>query len=408
VRRPRVFFATSALVLTLAPDVSAQGWTAGPGLALRNDAAGAELRLTGYGQLDLRSFRNWSDPSEPPLEDGVFVERARLGLEGQWRKVSFEVQGDLRDDERPLKDAWVSVRFARELRLRVGSQKVPIGREWLTSSRRTDFLSRALLAEHLGPSRDFGAALFGDLGKVEYEAGVFLGDGWRQNDRAETTVAGRLVLAAGGGLQLGASFSAGDVEAMAGTADLQPRGPEGEALSTFEFFPRKFVNGRRRRLGADAAFLRGPVSLKAEYLERREERLGQGATREDLPGVVGRGWSASGTWLLTGEKKKAGIEPQRPLPRGPGAVELALRYEELRYDDDGPDTGLAGVGNRSRNLRPAGDRAFSGGLSWWPVSIVRLAGNVIAERFRDPLLAPEPGRAGTYLTLAVRLQVELP
>jgi phosphate-selective porin len=114
------------------------------------------------------------------------------------------------------------------------------------------------------------------------------------------------------------------------------------------------------------------------------------------------------TWLLTGDKKKQTIKPRRPLFHGPGAIEIGARYEELRFDDTGPDTGFAGVGNRSRNIRPAADTAFTGGLSWWPIQWVRLMGNVVIERFEDPLLAPEPGRTGDYVTLMWRVQLELP
>jgi phosphate-selective porin len=182
----------------------------------------------------------------------------------------------------------------------------------------------------------------------------------------------------------------------------------GEGPGGFEFYERHFVNGRRRRLGGDLAFTPGPIGIKAEYLEGREERQGQGSTFDDLPEQVARGWAGSLTWLVTGESKKGRIEPKRPFPHGIGAVEIGGRYEELRFDDAGPDEGFAGAGNRARNIRPAADRVIAGGLSWWPVHWVRLMGNVVVERYRDPLLAPEPGRRGNYVTLLGRAQVALP
>jgi hypothetical protein len=66
------------------------------------------------------------------------------------------------------------------------------------------------------------------------------------------------------------------------------------------------------------------------------------------------------------------------------------------------------VGNRSRNVRPAADRALTAGLSWWPIRLLRFVGNVIVERFEDPLLAPEAGRRGDYVTVVGRVQFELP
>jgi phosphate-selective porin len=183
---------------------------------------------------------------------------------------------------------------------------------------------------------------------------------------------------------------------------------EGQADSSFEFFQRKFVDGRRQWIGGDFAFLRGPVGVKGEYLQQTEQRMGQGPTFEDLPAVKGWGWAASVTWLVTGEKKRRSVKPEHPVFHGPGAIELGVRYDEVRYDDEGPDTGFAGVGDRSRNLRLAGDRAFTGGISWWLRAWMRLEGNVVVERFEDPLLAPEPGRQTNYVSLIARLQLELP
>jgi phosphate-selective porin len=213
-----------------------------------------------------------------------------------------------------------------------------------------------------------------------------------------------------GDLELGGSFAQGDVEAEGEVPGVlpQPRGQEGKAISSFEFFKRKYVDGSRRWIGGDLAFLRGPVGIKGEYLEQREERHGQGPSFEDLPAVKGKGWAASATWLVTGEKKRRTVRPDRPVFHGPGAIELGFRYDEVRYDDVGPDTGFAGVGDRSRNIRPAAERCFTGGISWWPRAFLRIEGNVIQERFEDALLAPEPGREGNYMSVLVRFQIELP
>jgi phosphate-selective porin len=406
--------AAAAAVLALAPCVlAAEGWTFGRGLRLRNRDADVQIGIRGYGQVDFLSFLNWqeADPDGSLTDDEADVRRARLGLDGEWRRVSFQFEGDFTSDEGNLKDAWMGLRLSRAFRLRVGNMKVPVSREWMTSARNLDFAERALLASALAPGRDWGAMLHGRAGPVEYGLGAYRGDGRTRRSRAETTGAAHLGLHLGKGFEVGGSFSAGDVAAEPAPLDAapDPRGSSAEALSGFEFFREKYVDGRRLRYGADAALIRGPAALKAEYLELREERRGQGAAFDDLPDVVGRGWAVSATWLVTGEKKKDNVEPERSVPRGIGAVELGLRYEELRFDDAGDGSGLAGVGDRSRNLRPTGDRAVTGGLSWWPSRYVRLLGNVTVERFEDPLLAPEPAEGRkNYVSLRVRLQVELP
>jgi phosphate-selective porin len=390
------------------------GWRFGPGIEVSSKPHDLRLGLTGYAQGDLRSYPNWDvveEEGETLRFDAAEFRRVRVGLEGRWRWFAFETDFAPTDDEEWLKDAYGEIRFSRSFRIRGGKFKPPISREFLQAARRIDFVERSLLATHLRPGRDWGGVVFGDVAnRLSYEAGVFKGDGSASHRRASTSVAGRLVLALARGFDLGAAFMQGDVEAEPEVAGVnpRPRGLDGEALTGYQFFDGKFVDGRRRRIGFEAYLTRGPVGLRGEYLEAREERRGQGPTFEDLPEIVGRGWSVWGTCLLTGEKKDGSVKPRRPLPRGPGAIEVAVRYEELRFDDDGPDAGFEGVGNRSRNVRPAADRALTAGLSWWPIRLLRFVGNVIVERFEDPLLAPEAGRRGDYVTVVGRVQFELP
>jgi phosphate-selective porin OprO/OprP len=421
VRAVRPGLATTALFLLGGLARAEDGGKFGPGIRYRNKAAEFEIALNGYAQIDYIDFLNWSshDPDQPLASPDWNPTRLRLGVEGEWHRLSWQLQGDFGDvanfredvNVQRLRDAWLNYRFAKSLQLQAGHFKLPVGLEWLTSARRLDFVLRSLPARNLAPDRDWGVEVHGDIGKrVEYMAGVFAGDEYRSFRRTGTTGAGRLVLRPAAGLELGGSFAQGDVaaEEEAPGVATRPLGQQGEASSGFEFFHRKYVNGSRRWIGGDLAFLRGPIGIKGEYLEQREERRGQGPTFEDLPAVKGRGWAASATWLVTGEKKKRTVRPERPLLHGPGAVELGFRYDEIRYDDVGPDDGFAGVGNRSRNLRPAAERCLTGGISWWPRAVLRIEGNLVQERFEDALLAPEPGRQGNYLTVLVRFQIELP
>ena len=167
------------------------------------------------------------------------------------------------------------------------------------------------------------------------------------------------------------------------------------------------MNGRRLRWGADARLQKGPVSLWGEFLEATEERKGQGPSLEDLPDVRGRGWSTTSTWLVTGERKVRTIRPRRGLFAGPGAIELAARYEELWFDDVS-NKGFEAAGSRSGNIRPAGIKTVTGSLSWWPTGFLRFQGNLLVERYDDALRAPEPGKQGNYVSLVGRAQVHLP
>jgi hypothetical protein len=263
----------------------------------------------------------------------------------------------------------------------------------------------------LGQRRDLGLMLHGELpSRVRYQAGLFAGDGKSRSERAGATGAGRLEWEALEGLSLGASFTRGSVDAApedeSGSAE--PKGFSGRSPAGFEFFAPHFVDGTRRRLDFEIELARGPFSIRGEYLEATEERRGQGALFDDLPGIEATGWYVSGTWLVTGEKKRRTIRPDSPLPGGVGAIEIAVRLESIRFDDRGDGASFESAGDRARNVRPAEDVLLTAGVSWWPTAFVRVMTNVIVDRYRDSLLAPESGRAGNYVSVLTRLQLMLP
>ena len=389
------------------------GWELKP-FSLENPSAGFKIALKGYAQADFRSFQDWTagDEDSGNLRADEFEwRRLRIGVEGEWRRLLFEFDIDPAFDEGDkLKTTWIGVRLAKQLQIRGGHLKLPVSPEWLTSAGKTDFVERSSAVDSLGPSRDWGVVLQGEIGHAaEYEAGVFEGDARTSRDRAGTTAAARLVLKPTSWLDLGGSFSQGDVTANAAGPGLdpEPKGLKGTSVTGFVFFPRVFVDGRRLRWGADARIQAGPASLWGEFLERREQRKGQGPTLEDLPDVRGDGWSVNVTWLVTGDKKTRTIRPDRSLFGGPGAIELAARYEELWFDDV-ENQGFESAGSRVANVRAAGYRAFLSGLSWWPCLYLRLMGDVVIERYDDTLRAPEPGKKGNYVSLLGRVQVQLP
>jgi phosphate-selective porin len=157
------------------------------------------------------------------------------------------------------------------------------------------------------------------------------------------------------------------------------------------------------------SYSRGPFRFQAEYLEAREQRKGQGSTGQDIPDVLGRGWNAQVSYVLTGETKGSTVEPRKSIFKGgPGAVEVAARVEALMFDDTGDPSGFAGFGNRTRNISPSGTSTLELGLNYWASSFLKFQGNAVWESFNDPLIAPEPGNKGRYFTLLGRIQVMIP
>ena len=390
-------------VLLAAPSIATaqEPWKLGPDAGVSKGSF--RLNLTGYLQGDFRYFSDWEVKETEAGElrrDEAEVRRVRVGLDAVWRKLNLQFEIDpLQEGRGRLRDAYAELRFGKAFRLRGGHIKVPVSPEFLTSAAKTDFAERTMLASELGPGRDFGVMAHGEVKRLQYQLGVFAGDGWSHSSRAEITTALRLVVTPVHGLDLGGSASLGEVDAdpVAAGATLTPRGLKGLSPTGYEFFVPHFVGGRRTRVSLEAALSRGPVSLKTEVLRSREERKGQSSTFTDMPDVQGDGWAVSALWRLRGEKK-----------RQPGALEFGARYESLRFDDVGDDTGFAGFGNRARNIKPGSLEAATAGFSFWMTRWGRIMGNLLLERYGEPLLAPEPGRAGNYVTLLGRVQLHLP
>jgi phosphate-selective porin len=391
----------AALLLTPTVGLTEDHWKLGPDVGISKGSF--RLDLTGYVQGDLRYFSDWevNETEAGGLRhDEAELRRLRVGVDVAWGRLVLQAQADPHEDGRSvLKDAYAELRFGKAFRLRGGHFKVPVSPEFLTSAARTDFVERTMLASELGPGRDLGVMIHGEVERLQYQVGVFGGDGWFHTSRAETTAAARLVVTPVKGLTLGASASVGEVRADPAVSGvtLTPRGLKGLSPTGYEFFVPHFVDGRRLRVDLEAAFSRGPVSLKAEGLSVREQRRGQSSTLTDMPDVQGDGWAVSAWGLLRGEKK-----------RQAGALEIGARYESLRFDDAGDDTGFAGFGNRARNIKPAALDAAAAGFSFWLTRWGRIMGNVLVERYGEPLLAPEPGRQGNYVTLLGRVQLHLP
>jgi len=152
---------------------------------------------------------------------------------------------------RILQDAYITLSYWKRVNVNVGQFKVPLGLEGLQSSATLD-TERALFASDrsrggtFGDVRDVGLMIYGPLSKrVDYQLGVFNGSGESQNDldkNDQKAVAGRLIARPSfiRGLQLGGSGVWGN-----GQRSDRPR---------------------RDRLGAEALFVRGPVTLKGEVM----------------------------------------------------------------------------------------------------------------------------------------------
>ena len=337
-------------------------------------------------QTDFRDF-----PAEPdePSKHLVDLHRTRLGIEGRLVKVlEYQVEGELNDASKPLRDVYLETRNLRGLQVRAGQFKIPFGLEQLTSGMDLDFNYRALASTYLAPGRDVGVMAFGRVlnDVFRYQMGVFRrgGDNVRQSERtdaqADRTVAARVVVRPWSASEnLMRTFAVG-VASTVGRLPAGPNGIRGKTIPGDGFFERLYVKGDRRRIGTEFQWRPGPVGLQAEFIRTRDQRFGQGIENENLPDAYARGWYASGTWLLTGERKKDSVEPDRPfLQGGIGAVEIAARFERLAASNHAVNDGSFSS-PRSAWVLPRTDDVWTSGVNWYLSEYVKLQANVIRER----------------------------
>lgn len=240
---------------------------------------------------------------------------------------------------RILQDAFISVELAKPARLDVGQFKLPLSMEGVTSPGVIETVERALFTSDrsrggaYGDIRDLGVALRGTpVRALDYQVAFTNGLGESLNasdpDRAKS-LAGRVVLR----LPFAAAVQVGG----SGAADLAGS------------------DATRRRLGAEAALTRGPLSLRSELM-----------TGRDGP-VPRRGGYAHAGYRITPE------------------VQVVARYDAWDPDTRS-ETGVA----------DAAERDYLGGVNWY------VAGNnlkVQANYIRKTFGASLPSRAYLLVNL---------
>ena len=353
------------------------------------------------------------DPAEVSTID---LGKRRIGVSGEIRNaVEFQVEAEIDDDD-PWRDVYADFKYFGFARVRGGKFKIPFSLDENTGASRLDFMYRSLAATHLAPGRDRGVMVHGRVAKelLRYEAGVFEHDGKnaRTNNPAKVfggqTTAARVSVEplrntkdAVGDLSLGVAYTRSDVpEGIAGL--------RGQTVLQQNFFSASdyLVNGERRRLGVEMAFVPGPASFKMEWMRVETERRGESVEDTDLSPIVGDGWYVSGTYALTGEKKSRVQRPKKPLFQGGfGAVEIGARIESLRFKSgasgETPSTSPRAdviVGNRNQ--------VTTVGVNWYVNRFFKIQANFIREKLDDPSQGPLPSKA-SFNTKAIRFQFSL-
>ena len=381
-------------------------------------------------QQDFRTF----DPEVSTDEGEVAnLRKFRVGISGYVTKsFEYEVEREIRNEIGDLfhmrtrethalwRDVYGNFRYFRRVQIRAGQFKIPFGMDQVHFSTKGEFVFRSLIGNYLAPGRELGIMAHGKLfdQRVQYQAGLFLHDGWKAHTKdysrsGERTFAGRVVVPPFSlfkgpafvkpfkDLQLG--FAAAESPITEGLRSLRGR----TWVITHNWFDRINVRGQRLRLGAELNWEPGPFTVKGEVIRVSDQRLGQGLRGNDLPDLIARGWYLTTAWVILGKNAPEGVTPRRNFVpgRGWGAIQVAARYEQLRCGS-AEHPGLPSRSTRAANIYSESERIATFGLNWYQNRFTRVQFKFLREVVEDVQKAPIFGLS-TYWSRYVRIQFVL-
>jgi phosphate-selective porin OprO/OprP len=322
------------------------------GFTIKSADGAYAMKFRGYFHTDSRVF--FSDRAELGANTFV-VRRVRPIIEGTLAKnFDYRIMLDFGQGSATLQDLHLDINFIPQFKIRFGKFKSPFALERLQSATALTFIERAF-PTNLGPNRDVGVMLFGELfgGALEYFAGAFNGvldgssgdldatDGKNVTGRVFSQPFAKSHFAALKGLGLGIAGDIGNQDGSATSTNFANYRTSGQAV----FFRLKpavaavgavDAGGQRSRLSPQGYYYSGPFGLMAEYtVSSRNLRRTVDTTSTS---IVNRAWQVSASLVLTGEQTSfRGTLPKNPFDPAKGewgAFELTVRAHSLIIDDD--------------------------------------------------------------------------
>jgi phosphate-selective porin OprO/OprP len=343
-----------------------------------------KLKLGGYVQADSRWFLGDDDEV---LTDQFLLRRVRLDLGGSLgERFELRFLPDFAGSVVGLQDAWGEIKFHDAVRLRFGKFKTPFGLERLQSGTALHFVERALPTS-LGPNRDVGVQLGGDIGKGKVAWAVAVTNGVADGGSVDTDngdekefaarvfvtpLAGSKSAARNVGVGVAATYGKkeGTVSATSAVTGVGRYVTPGQNA----FFATRTAagaavgnllgDGDHLRLTAQGYAYIGPFGLLAEVITSSLEVSYQAdETTTPVTGTLSaRAWQVTAVYELTGEDASyKGAAPEAPfgIDGGAGGFELAARVHGLTVDDEAFDKGFADPARSAR-----GALAFGVGARW--------------------------------------------
>ena len=388
------------------------------GFVMQSGNAAFRLKIGGLLHIDSRSY---FDDGGIENNDMFLIRRARINVDGRvFRDFDFRLQPEFGGSGSPsLRDAYLNYTYAKELQLRFGKFKVPVGLEQLQRDVALMFVERSLVSD-ITPGRDVGVQLHGEAfrGLLEYAAGVFngVGDGGTSSNvdtDGQKSVVGRLFFyplrttslqpLQNFGLGVGGSFARthGAAEMPSGNGYLT----EGQQ-QFFTYFtsstagqPNVVGSGDHWRISPQASWYWSRWSLLAEYVLSSQDLarsdLGTSATLKNSA------WQVSLGCVLTGEEATPkGVNPNRPFDphrNSWGALEVVARLSSLDVDNHAFPLFADPTKSASEAM------AWGAGLNWYLNKNIRLSADFFHTRFDGGQKGPVT--AQDELALFARVQL---
>jgi len=320
-----------------------------------------KLKVGGFTQFDGRFF---VDNTNSAAVDQFGFRSIRPDLQGTIAEhFDFRLLPDFAGAKVVLQDVYADIHYGDAVKLRFGKLKVPFGLERLQAETATTFVERGL-PTLLAPNRDLGVQVFGELGRVQYQVGVFngvadgaSGDGDVSNGKE---VAARVFAQPGLGFGVGAAATYGQKNGTMTSPDLATFKTQAQT-TFFAYDPAAVADGHHWRATAQADWYRGPVGVLGEYV-RSVQRAALGTTASH---VTADAWQIVAQWVITGDDATyKSVAPKQAFDPGRGqwgAFDVAARAGQLSLDDNVFADGLA---DRKKSAQKA--TSFGVGADWFP------------------------------------------
>ena len=356
---------------------------------------GANLFYTHW--LAATDFQTFLGMKPPGLgsRDTFVVRLAAVQLDAVLHRiVHSQILVDFSQSKLTLYDAWVQIRIADWLSLRLGKFQFPINEERLTPLISLPFVNTGF-ASFLLPNRDTGVQVLGEVadGKVTYNLtlvnGAYAGVMSETDVDSNKDVIGRIFvrpfretkLAALRKLGFGLGGSYGSHIGTADTSALPVLRTYG-GQTFFAYRTTTRANGEIARVVPHATWGWGPFAAYSDYV-RTIERVSSTLVTSD-------GWSIVPSVVLTGEDASplTFIIPKHPLDLSSGHIGTVLVLGgagEIQVSS----TAFHSAADPATAMQRA--KAFGAGVNWYPfsgIAILLQGGHMVFDGFKGAPARP--------------------